>query len=79
MIFDLPVIALGATAVPGTLGGAGILLDRFRPDETAELVGLLARDEALRRTLVESGRRRLAEFKSFPRETFLIDAVGGLG
>ncbi len=79
MIFDLPVIALGATAVPGTLGGAGILLDRFRPDETAELVGLLARDEALRRTLVESDRRRLADFKSFPRETFLIDAVGGLG
>jgi len=79
MIFDLPVVALGATAVPYTLGGAGILLDRCRPDETAELTARVAGTPDLRRALVESGRRRLADFKSFPRESFLMDAVRGLG
>jgi L-malate glycosyltransferase len=79
MIFDLPVVALGATAVPDTLGGAGILMDRFRPDETAELVHLVAGDAALRKSLVDGGRRRLADFKAFPRESFLLDAVRGLG
>jgi L-malate glycosyltransferase len=79
MIFDLPVVALGATAVPYTLGRAGILMDRFRPDETAEVVARAAGTNDLRSTLVESGKRRLAAFKAFPREKFLLDAVRGLG
>jgi len=79
MIFDLPIVALGETAVPDTMGGAGLLMNRFRPDDTAELVHKAAKDKALRSSLVESGRRRLAAFKSFPRESFLLDAVRGLG
>jgi glycosyltransferase involved in cell wall biosynthesis len=79
MIYDLPIVALGETAVPDTMGGAGLLMNRFRPDETAELVHMAAKDRALRSSLVESGRRRLAAFKSFPRESFLLDAVRGLG
>ncbi len=79
MIFDLPVIALGATAVPFTLGGAGILMNRFRPDETAELAERVARQGELRRSLVESGRRELRAFKAFPRERFLLESVRGLG
>ena len=79
MIFDLPVIALGATAVPFTLGGAGILMNRFRPDETAELAERVARRGELRRALIESGRRELAAIKAFPRERFLLESVRGLG
>ena len=47
MIFDLPIVALDSTAVPVTLGGAGILIRTKRPDEVAELVArIAARDRA---------------------------------
>jgi glycosyltransferase involved in cell wall biosynthesis len=75
MIFNLPVIALGAAAVPYTLGEGGILLSRFRPDETAELVNRTAGDAVLKGRLVEAGRRELAKFKAFPREEFLMDCL----
>jgi glycosyltransferase involved in cell wall biosynthesis len=75
LIFDLPVVALGSTAVPYTLGSAGVLLDAFRPDRTAELVDRVAHDQALRARLIEAGRRELAAFKAFPREAFLLERV----
>ena len=78
MIFDLPVVALASTAVPGTLGEAGILMDRWRPDETAELVALVARDQAVRERLVAAGRRELDRFKAFPREKVLLEALRGI-
>jgi L-malate glycosyltransferase len=78
MIFDLPVIALASTAVPGTLGEAGILLDRWRPDETAELIARVAGAADLREKLVASGRRELAKFKSFPREEVLLEGLRGI-
>jgi glycosyltransferase involved in cell wall biosynthesis len=78
MIFDLPVVALDAAAVPYTLGEAGVLIDRPRPDRTAELVDLVARDRGFRARLVESGRRRLAQLRSFPREEFLKARIGEL-
>jgi glycosyltransferase involved in cell wall biosynthesis len=78
MIFDLPVVALASTAVPGTLGEAGILMDRWRPDETAELLAMVAQDQAVRERLVAAGRRELARFKAFPREKVLLDALRGI-
>ncbi len=78
MIFDLPVIALASTAVPGTLGRAGLLIDRWRPDETAELIALLQGDAALRGRLVEAGRGELARIKAFPREKVLLDGLRGI-
>jgi len=78
MIFDLPIVALGAAAVPYTLGEAGLLLGEFRPARTAEAVHLAAHDPALRSALVESGRRELGRLKSFPREAFLRDRLAEL-
>ena len=82
MIFDLPVIALGAAAVPYTLGEAGIVLKDSRPAAVAELVDLVVRDAALRAKLVAAGRRELANIKSFPLEAFLqarLDELRGSG
>jgi glycosyltransferase involved in cell wall biosynthesis len=79
MIFDLPIVALDSTAVPYTLGGAGIMVENSRPDYVAELVDVVARDEAVRRTLIDSGRRELEKFKAFPRETFLMERLAELG
>jgi glycosyltransferase involved in cell wall biosynthesis len=79
MMFDLPIVALGAAAVPYTLGEAGLLLREFRPDKTAEAVHLAAKDAALRAALIESGRRELRRLKEFPREAFLRDRLAALG
>lgn len=78
MIFDLPIIALASTAVPTTLGEAGILIRDNRPDRVAELVDLVVHDEGLKAKLVESGRRELRKFKAFKREEFLLRELGGL-
>ena len=72
MIFDLPVVALASTAVPYTLGESGVLVREFRPDRVAELVDIVARDAALRETLIAAGRRELAKLQAFPREEFLL-------
>lgn len=78
MIFDLPIIALASTAVPYTLGEAGIQIKDSRPDLTGELIDIVARDAALKAKLVASGRRELKKLKAFPREEFLIRELGGL-
>jgi glycosyltransferase involved in cell wall biosynthesis len=75
LIFDLPVVALSSTAVPYTLGTAGILVNDSRPDRVAELVDRVAHDEELRKRVIAAGRRELAAFKAFPREEFLLARV----
>jgi len=62
MYFGLPVIAYDACAVAGTLGDAGLLIERKDPAQTAELVQVLLSDATLRQTLQERGRARALEF-----------------
>jgi glycosyltransferase involved in cell wall biosynthesis len=62
MAADVPVLAYSAGAVPDTLGGAGI---QFAPKDlelAAELLGALAFDDDLRRSVIAGQRRRLAAF-----------------
>ncbi len=62
MRFGLPVVAYARAAVPDTLGDAGVLLEDRAPDRVAAALERVVRDEALRRELVERGRRRLEAF-----------------
>ena len=63
MSFDLPIVARGTSAVPETLGGAGLVLD---PDDGAvvfaEAWAEVIADPDLRAQLVAKGRRRLQDF-----------------
>ena len=62
MAADVPVLAYGATAVPDTLGGAGV---QFAPKDlefAAELLGELAYNDQLRTQVIAGQRRRLAAF-----------------
>jgi glycosyltransferase involved in cell wall biosynthesis len=79
LIFNVPVVAYDATAVPDTLGGAGLLLREKRVDRVAELVDIVARDRELREKIVAGQRARLAEIKEQGREPFLRDLIKGLG
>lgn len=62
MLADVPVMAYAAGAVPETLGGAGILVGSKNLEELAELLGVLAYDEDVRRRVILGQRRRLLDF-----------------
>jgi L-malate glycosyltransferase len=62
MSADVPVLAYASTAVPDTLGGAGV---QFAPKDlefAAELLGELAYNDTLRTHVVGGQRRRLGAF-----------------
>ncbi len=62
MAADVPVLAYASTAVPDTLGGAGV---QFAPKDlefAAELLGELAFNHDLRARVIAGQRRRLADF-----------------
>jgi L-malate glycosyltransferase len=62
MAADVPVLAYASTAVPDTLGGAGV---QFAPKDleyAAELLGELAYNDDLRTQVIAGQRARLADF-----------------
>ena len=62
MYFGLPVVAYASTAVPDTLGDAGILFHHKDFESLAELVGLLVQDRSLRRRVIARQTRRVKAF-----------------
>ena len=74
MASDVPVLAFASTAVPDTLGGAGV---QFFPKDlefAAELLGELAYNVVLRAHVIDGQRHRLAAFS----EARLRDDVSSL-
>ena len=62
MAADLPVLAYASTAVPDTLGGAGVLFAPKDLEFASELLGELAYNETLRARVIAGQRRRLSDF-----------------
>jgi glycosyltransferase involved in cell wall biosynthesis len=62
LYLGLPVLAYAAAAVPGTLGGAGVLFRHKHYEALAEVVDVLVSDPALRARLVARGRVRAQAF-----------------
>jgi glycosyltransferase involved in cell wall biosynthesis len=78
LVFDLPIIAYDCTAVPFTLGGAGVMIRHKRVDYVAELVHKIAGEKDLRQRIIRGQRKRLEEFRAFDREGFLLDCIRSL-
>jgi glycosyltransferase involved in cell wall biosynthesis len=76
MAADLPVLAYSCTAIPDTLGGAGV---QFAPkdfEHAAELLGILAFDDDVRARVLRGQRRRLTHFLGGRLEDDLRRLVG---
>jgi glycosyltransferase involved in cell wall biosynthesis len=75
----LPVLAYSSTAIPGTVGDAGIVWRERNPLLMAEAIDVLMNDEALRARLGELGHKRYRQFftNRIIEESFL-KAVGNL-
>jgi len=76
MAADVPVLAYSAAAVPETLGGAGVQFAPKDMEYAAELLGSLAFDDDLRRSVIAGQRRRLADFSDERIERELATLVG---
>lgn len=62
MYFEIPIIAYNSTAIPYTMGNAGILINKKDPLITAELINLLTRESTLREKVIQKQRLRLEDF-----------------
>jgi glycosyltransferase involved in cell wall biosynthesis len=62
MHFGLPTVAFSSTAIPETMGNAGILFDSKRPELVAELLNQVVIDSALREELCALGQARVQHF-----------------
>ncbi len=62
MAADVPVLAYASSAVPDTLGGAGVLFEPKDLEFAAELLGELAYNDQLRSRVIAGQRRRLRDF-----------------
>lgn len=62
MAADVPVLAYGSTAVPDTLGGAGVCFTPKDLEYAAEVLGELAYNDSFRAHVIAGQRRRLQDF-----------------
>lgn len=62
MAADVPVLAYADTAVPDTLGGAGVSFAPKDLEYAAELLGEMAFNDSLRDSIIAGQRRRLQDF-----------------
>ncbi len=58
----VPVACSNATSLPQLAGDAALVFDYDKPDKIAEAIFRLWTDEALRKTLIERGKLRVAQF-----------------
>ena len=61
--FQVPVLAYNCTALPYTLGNAGILINQKRYAEIAEMIQMIVEQPAFRQALLANQTARLADFQ----------------
>jgi hypothetical protein len=66
MLFDLPIVAYESTAIPETLGDAGIVVDSKSPEFVANVMDKLLSDKAMLSEL-QTGRQERLEFFSYEK------------
>lgn len=74
--FKLPVLAYNCTAVPYTLGRAGILINHKRYAEIAELIQLIVENPAFQQAVIAAQTSRLAFFQKERILTTLFEYLG---
>jgi L-malate glycosyltransferase len=79
MFFELPILARNATAIPETLGQAGIMFNQLGYLETAEMAHLIMTDVPLRQQIIATQKQRLQAFLPNAAEARLQEALQQIG
>jgi len=75
MYFDTPILAYNCTAIPDTLGDSGILINKLKSDEIAEMINLVVKDEVFRKRIIRKQRERLKHFERPTMENILKEYI----
>ena len=75
MAMGVPVMAYRSSAIPETMGGAGILLLDKEPKQVAALIQTVMQDEDLRTKLIQKQCERIAKLKDTGTERILTHAI----
>lgn len=78
MAAGVPVVARGSGAVPGTVGGAALLLEAVDPVSVATAVHRTCTDATLRELLLQEGRRRVAAVSGAAVGEHVVAAVAAV-
>jgi len=79
MHFQLPILARATTAVPDTLGDAGLQFTALNYPYLAEVLGVVLADPMLRRQIVEGQNRRVRDFAPARVEAQLVAVLARIG
>ncbi len=75
MYFKVPIVAYDSTAVPYTLGDAGILVSEKNFEEIGELIDIILEDQNMKDAIIEKQSRRLDDFSQETDGDFLVKCV----
>jgi glycosyltransferase involved in cell wall biosynthesis len=83
MWHEVPIVAMASSAVPETLGGAGLVLPSHQggqpqPAVVAAAVHKVLTNDQLRAKLVEAGRNRVADFALDKTSARFAEAVASV-
>lgn len=73
--FQLPVMAWASTAVPGTLGNGGILINKKDYPHIAEMAHQVITDLTLRQRIIEQQNKVLEDYKNIDTESLLMGYI----
>lgn len=76
MFFETPIVAYASTAIPGTLGGSGVLVETKEPEAVAEKMHQVITDQAYREEIIEKQKRRLEDFSYDRIKEQILDEIG---
>jgi glycosyltransferase involved in cell wall biosynthesis len=62
MLCDVPVLTSNTSSMPEVAGDVALLFDPSKPEEIAEQMKLIFKDEQLRNTLIQRGRERVTMY-----------------
>jgi len=75
MYFGIPIIAYNSTGIPYTLKGLGVLINKKKFQETAELMDIVFKDESIRERIVKGQNERLKDFKRENMASLLLEYI----
>jgi len=75
MFFRVPIIANNSSAIPYTLGNAGVLIKEETFEEVGELVDLILGDEKLKKEIIEKQTKRFSELYNKNNMDILDDLI----
>ena len=75
MFFETPIVAYASTAIPGTLGGSGVLVETKEPEMVAETMNRIIRDEQYRHEIVVGQKQRLKDFSYENIKEQILDEI----